>query len=379
MRALRLLSLAYFIQATGALSIVGALTSVAKEWSLNNTQSAYLIAVFGITFAVMAPFFQMVIGHIKRRSQLLTGLSIFFLGSLVFSLSTNYPTLLFSRFIMGLGAALMGPVLVALGADMVEGKHQGSAIATVLLGLSLSNLIGIPISSWIAYHLGPRTLFLSISALTFIAAVMTLLWVPQGNNGQRIKGKDILQMLGHLHSLSSLLVVFFLATGVFTTYSFIEPIIHIQYGGSNNDVSTALTILGIAGLIGNFFVVRAAAKMTSTSLLLIGIGLLIIDLILLMIIPSKLYFLYFTLIIWAFATDILWPTQQRRVVELNPVMRGIALALTASFLFCGISLGSTLAGWIFPALGYAGLLVVSIASLLLAVLCIKLSSASDEK
>ncbi len=371
--SLRLLSASYFLQATGSLAIAGGLQAIAAEWSLTNAQSAYLIAVFGITFAVCAPLLQMVIGHLYRRQQLLIGLSLFTVGALLFAFAPNYPILLSSRVIMGLGAALMGPLLVALGADMVPLSQQGSAIASVLMGLSLAHLLGIPLASWIANSVGPRKLFMLIAILGFITALLTRRYVPGYSQGHRIKGRTLLALLLTPKYLSAFLVVFFLASGVYTTYSFIEPIIRDVFHGDSHAVTFALAILGGAGLLGNFFVIKAAAHFTATRMLLAGMALLLFVLLLLLYIPKQLGYLMSVLVLWAFATDLLWPTQQRRIVEISGQFRGMALALTASFLFAGISLGSTLSGWVYPRWGYIGLLLGSISAIVLATICVWLS------
>jgi DHA1 family inner membrane transport protein len=96
-------------------------------------------------------------------------------------------------------------------------------------------------------------------------------------------------------------------------------------------------------------------------------SLLAVAIVYLWLMPAHLFWLFPALTVWAFATDILWPSQQRRIVELAPERRGVALALTASFVFCGIGVGSAAAAWIYPRYGFAGLLCGSIMFLLLAV------------
>lgn len=56
--------------------------------------------------------------------------------------------------------------------------------------------------------------------------------------------------------------------------------------------------------------------------------------------------------LWAFATDIVWPTRQCRIVELSEELRGAALALTASFVFAGIAFGSAMAGTLYTRHGF---------------------------
>lgn len=371
--ALRLLSLAYFVQAVGALSVVGSLEAISAAWALSSAQSALLITVFGITFALAAPLLQMTLGHLSRRAQVLLGLSIFSAAALLFAAAPDYQTLLASRVLMGLGAGFIGPVLGALGSNLVTREQQGSAIAIVLLGLSVAGLAGMPISAWIAHEFGARSLFFGIGASGLLVAALIFIWVPERVAGQRAAPADVLALLTGATSLSAFLVVFFVTTGVFTTYAFLAPIVGNDFHGSAGDITLALTVLGVAGVLGNLLVTRLALRVSAERLLVIGIGLLALDLLGLAVMPRQLGGLLLALVIWALATDIVWPSQQRRIVELMPEQRGIALALTASFMFAGIGTGSAVAGWLYPVVGYTGLLLASLLFLLLAFVSLRVS------
>lgn len=364
--ALRLLSLAYFVQVVGALSVVGSLEAIAAAWVLSHAQSALLITVFGLTFAVAAPVLQITLGHLRRRAQVLLGLSIFSAAALLFAAASNYETLLLARVLMGLGAGFIGPVLGALGASLVMREQQGSAIAIVLLGLSVAGLAGMPISAWIAQEFGAPNLFFIIGASGLLTAAMIMLWVPDRVAGQRAALQDVLALLTHASSLSAFLVVFFVTSGVFTTYAFLAPIIANDFQGNASDITLALGVMGVAGVLGNLLVTQLALRASAERLLLFGIVLLALDLMGLAMMPRQLSGLLMALVVWALATDIVWPSQQRRIVELMFEQRGIALALTASFMFGGIGFGSATAGWLYPVFGYTGLLVASLMFLLLA-------------
>lgn len=131
--------------------------------------------------------------------------------------------------------------------------------------------------------------------------------------------------------------------------------------------------MGVAGVLGNLLVTRMALRISAERLLLIGIGLLALDLLGLAAMPRLFGGLLLALVIWALATDIVWPSQQRRIVELMPEQRGIALALTASFMFAGIGTGSAVAGWLYSIVGYIGLLLTSLLFLLLAFFSLQFS------
>lgn len=371
--ALRLLSIAYFIQAVGALSVVGSLEVISREWTLSTSQSAYLITVFGLTFSLAAPLLQVALGHLPRRRQVLIGLSLFSTASILFAFAPSYEVLLASRVLMGIGAGFISPVLGALGSKLVDRDQQGSAIAIVLLGLSAAGLVGMPITAWLAHIWGARNLFLGIGLMGVVTALLIHRCVPNKVAGEHVAFRSMLRFLTDPGSLSALLVVFFVTTGVFSTYAFLTPVIRNDYNGDPADVSLALTVLGVAGVLGNLFVTWASRYLRAVTMLVAGIGLLMTDVLYLWLVPSQLGWLLIALVLWAFATDIVWPTQQRRMVELRSEQRGIALALTASFLFCGIGFGSAIAGWIYPDYGYAGLLASSLLFLSLGLGCLLFS------
>lgn len=373
-RALWALSLAYFVQATGSLSVAGSLTSISLAWGLTDAQSARLLAIFGLTFALAAPLAQVFFGHLRRRQQVLAGMSVFGVGALMFSLAPNYSWLVISRIVMGLGASLIGPVLVALGSELVKQKERGSAIAMILLGVSMASMVGIPLAAWVASLLGARALFALVGAVSFLSVINILFSVPDSVAGTVIRLRQVGEVLADRKSLTAFLVVFFITSGVYDMYSFISPIIRDAWHGNDNSVSIALAVIGVAGILGNLFVARAARVWRAETLLTFGMAMLVLDMLVIMLLPGTLALLYIALVFWAFATDLLWPTQQRRIVEIaDPNTRGISLALTSAFMFCGIGFGSAVASWIYPAWGFYGVMASSVGFLLLALLSLWLS------
>ena len=373
-RALWALSLAYFVQATGALSVAGSLDPISHAWGLTDAQSARLLAVFGLTFAVGAPLAQVFFGHVRRRQQVVAGMSVFGLGAFLFALAPDYSVLVLARIVMGLGASLIGPVLVALGSELVNQKERGSAIAMILLGVSMASMVGIPLAAWVANLVGARMLFTLVGAMSVLSVINIMLSVPNSVAGADIRLRQVGQVLTERTSLTAFLVVFFITSGVYDMYAFISPIVRDTWHGDSGSVSVALAVIGVAGILGNLFVARAARIYSAERLLTAGIALLVADMVVITLLPGKLALLYIALVFWAFATDLLWPSQQRRIVEMaDPQTRGIALALTSAFMFCGIGFGSAVASWIYPAYGFYGVMVSAVLFLLLALVSLWLS------
>jgi predicted MFS family arabinose efflux permease len=69
------------------------------------------------------------------------------------------------------------------------------------------------------------------------------------------------------------------------------------------------------------------------------------------------------IVAWPFVSDMIWPSQQRRMVELEGPFRGLALALSSSFMFTGMSFGSALGGRAYAAGGRTAVLGITLALL----------------
>ena len=373
-RALRALSIAYFVQATGALSVAGSLPAISAAWHLTDPQSARLLSIFGLTFALAAPLAQVFFGHFRRRQLVLSGMLLFGLGAFAFALSPGYSALVASRVLMGIGAGFIGPVLVALGSELVHEQQRGRAIGIVLLGVSMASLAGIPLAAWVAALWGAKALFALVGLASLLSGLNILLSVPNKSAGVRIRLAEMAGVLAEGKSLSAFLVVFFITSGVYSFYAFIAPLIRDTYAGGPHTVSAALAVLGVAGVLGNLYVTRVASRLSAEQLLIRGMALLILDTLLIALLPKLPGLLLLALVFWAFATDLLWPSQQRRIVELSSARhRGIALALTSAFMFGGIGFGSAVASWIYPAAGFYGLVVLSVGFILLALLSLRIS------
>ncbi|RYG53707.1 MFS transporter [bacterium] len=241
-RALILLSIAFFMQATTAMSVVGAFGAIASEWHLSTTDIAMLVTAFGATFAVTAPVLQILVGHWIRRTQILFGLSVMALGALLFAWAPNYEVLFISRIIAGLGAALISPVLSALGASLVKPAQQGGALATVIMGYSVATVIGVPASSWLSLHLGARGFYVVLAAATFFTAALIGFLIKDRTGGGKVSPAQLKDLMKRPATLSGLLVVFFISSGIFGTYTVITPIFRDLFGASPQMISAALLL-----------------------------------------------------------------------------------------------------------------------------------------
>jgi predicted MFS family arabinose efflux permease len=359
-RTLLLFGFGMFIQATTYLSIVGVLPSLETEWGLAPERAVLLVSAFGITLALSAPVLQMLIGHWARRTQILTGFSLLVSGCLAFAVAPGFPALVASRIAMGLGVGLLSPVVSAMATRLAGPRLQGPALALVSMGLSIAFVLGVPLSSWLSHLIGPRWFYALLAMLAAATATAIAFTVRDVAPGERVRPRDALALLGRKATLSALATIFFLAGGVFATFAMIAPIFRDVYGFTPRVLSAALFLYGFSGLVGNAVVRKASALFRSETLIAGAAAVLIALFTAWFILPVSLAVLVPVIVAWPFVSDMIWPSQQRRMVELEAPFRGLALALSSSFMFTGMSFGSALGGRFYALGGRAAVLGLTI-------------------
>lgn len=358
--SLRVLSLAYFTMGTGSLAVVGTLPSIASSLALGRGAVAMLVAAFAVTFAVAAPLVQMAFGHWPRRRLILAGVSLMAAGALACAIAPNYPTLFAARVLAGLGAAAVGPVASALGASLVAPLKQGHALAVVFSGMTMASVVGVPLSAWLGAAFGWRPTFALIGVATLAVAVLIGLFVSDRTPGQRVGLSQLINVLARPATGAGVAVMALQMAGQFATYTMIAPILHDRFGAAPAAVSAALMIFGLAGVLGNMLARRTAQIWSADRAVASALGALLLVFATLFVAPGWLPGAVGLMVVWALANDVFMPSQQRRMVELAPAVRGLALALNSSAIYVGIASGSFAAGSLYPVFGLNALPLASV-------------------
>lgn len=343
---LPLLAACYFIMGTGSLAFVGTLPAIAEATQLSRGTTAVIYAVYSITFALGAPLLQSVLGDRVRRHLLMAGLAGLALGSLVTAAANGPAVLVFGRFLAAVGSAAIGPVASALGASLVVREQQGRALAVIFSGIAIASVLGVPMAVLMADTIGWRLAFVAIAALCLILLALVGTTIADSSWGERMHPLAALRLAAQPVMALSLVVMLAEMAALFASYTMITPILSEFYGLDASAVASALMVFGIAGVSGNVLARKLAGWWSAERSIRIGLGCFILASVLLIWAPAVVAAAWAVLIAWALGNDIFMPAQQRRMVELAPDARGMALAMNASAIYLGSSLGAAVAGWL---------------------------------
>jgi len=370
--ALWSLCLAYFTMGTSSIAVVGLVHPMAADLGVSKPDIAVLITVFALTFALAAPLLQVAAGSLPRRTLLLCGLVVMATGCLLSALAPGYAGVVAARVLMALGAAAVGPVASGLGAGLVPPERQGHALAVVFGGMTLASVLGLPLTSWLGVWLGWRWMFGGLALLGLLTALAIALLVGDRRRAPGTTLASFAQVFRQRAAAWSVAMSVCHMSAQFALFALVAPFLQERFGLAPGQLSFALLVGGMSGVAGNLLAGRLGDRLGAPrSLQLSVLGMASASVALLWL-PGQPWLGLAAYGFWSMAGMSFYAPQQKRLIGLAPDLRNLLLAINASALYVGMSVGAAagsqawlhLGPWSLPAvaLGFTG---CSLASFLL--------------
>jgi hypothetical protein len=183
-----------------------------------------------------------------RKLLLLSLMLLFIAGNAAAALAPSYGWLLAARVLTSLTHGTFFGVGAVVATQLVAPEKKASAIALMFSGLTLATLLGVPFGTWIGQHWGWRMAFASVSGIGVIALLILLRHVPRALSMPSPQGlTQELAVLRNGAMWRGLLLTVIGFAGVFTLYTYIEPLLTQITGMDNRMIAFTLLLFG-AGL-----------------------------------------------------------------------------------------------------------------------------------
>ncbi|MBI6215797.1 MFS transporter [Proteus vulgaris] len=336
--------------ATGAFAIgaseftpMGLLPNIASGLDISITTAGGLITGYAVGVMVGAPIMTLGLGRLTKRHALIFLLLLFIAGNLFASQSDSYWGLMVARLITSLNHGAFFGIGSVVAASLVEKHKQAAAVAAMFMGLTLSNLIGVPFITWIGQVYGWRLAFVLISGLGVVTLMGLLMLLPTIPKGNKPNIKYELKVLTRLPVVLALLTTVFGASALFALYTYIAPflinIVHI----SESDVAMLLVVIGLGFTVGNYLGGKLSAKGIDRTLVMFFI-LLILSMILLPLVSNHLFLTIITLFIWSVASFALVPPLQIKTMQIAHDAPGLVSSVNIGAFNLGNAIGAVIGG-----------------------------------
>jgi DHA1 family inner membrane transport protein len=247
--------------------IMGLLLQVATDLHVGIAAAGMLISGYALGVFVGAPLLTVATSRMPRKRVLLALMGIFTLGNLACALAPNYATLMAARVVTSLAHGTFFGVGSVVAAGLVAADRRASAISIMFTGLTLATLLGVPAGAWLGHLAGWRATFWAVAAIGVLALLVIAALVPADHG----KGEPI-ALRAELRAITRPAVLLGLATtvlgfaGVFTVFTYVQPLLTRVSGFADAAVSPVLLVLGVGLIIGNLLGGRLADRRLAPAL-----------------------------------------------------------------------------------------------------------------
>ncbi|MGO8147036.1 MFS transporter [Rhizobium leguminosarum] len=249
--ALLVLALSSFAIGTTEFVIMGLLPEVAADLSVSIPQAGWLVTGYALAVAIGAPVMAISTAKLKRRTALIALMAFFIAGNLLCALASDYWVLMIARVVTALCHGAFFGIGSVVAAGLVAEDRKARAVALMFTGLTLANVLGVPLGTAIGQAYGWRATFgvVTIIGIVTISGLIAILPRDKQQENGRILREIAALRNGRLWLALSTTVFF--AASMFALFTYIAPLLRDVTGVSPEGVTWTLFLIGLGLTIGN--------------------------------------------------------------------------------------------------------------------------------
>jgi len=326
-----------------------------------NAQAGWIISAYALGVVVGAPTIAAVAARLPRKQLLLWLLVAFTLGTVASALAPTFQLVLLARFVSALPHGAYFGIASLVAASLMGPGKRGRGVAFVLSGLTIANVVGVPLITWLGQAHGWRIAYLVVAAIFALTFVAVALLVPWQKGDPRATMANELKAFGRIQVWLALLIGAIGFGGFFAVYTYVAPMVTTVTGLSPSAVPLVLILIGVGMTVGNLVGGWAADRDLKRGMLFF-FALLLVGLAALFFTAFSVAGLLISLFVIAAACSALSPTIQTRLMDVAHESQSIAAALNHSALNIANAAGAFLGGLTIAAgYGYLSPIVVGAA------------------
>ena len=262
--------------------MMGVLPDVANSLQVSIPSAGHLISIYALGVVIGAPLMTGLAASYPPKKILVGLMLLFMIFNTLFALAPNYGLLLVARFFAGLPHGAFFGIGAVVASRLADRGKEARAVSIMFAGLTVANIIGVPLGTYIGHHFSWRISFMVIAAVSLIAAGSIKSWLPEIPASTGTGFKDSLRVFTKAEPWLIIAISSIGTGGLFAWISYIAPLMTEVAGFSSNSITAIMIIAGLGMAAGNFIGGRIAdrfspLKTTSFLLLAMAVSLLIIS------------------------------------------------------------------------------------------------------
>ncbi len=365
--SLLILALSSFAIGTTEFVIMGLLPDVAGDLGVSIPSAGWLVTGYALGVAIGAPFMALATARLPRKAALVVLMGIFIVGNLLCAIASDYNVLMFARVVTALSHGAFFGIGSVVAAGLVAPNKRASAVALMFTGLTLANVLGVPLGTALGQAAGWRSTFWVVTLIGVVALIGLLRFLPSNREEAKLDMVAELSALKGAGIWLSLSMTALFAASMFTLFTYIAPLLGDVTGISPRGVTYTLLLIGLGLTVGNIIGGKLADRRLGATLVGVFAAMAVVSTALswtaVAVIPTEI-----TLFLWAAAAFAAVPALQINVVTFGKSAPNLVSTLNISAFNVGNALGAWIGGAVIA--GGLGLTSVPLAAAVLAVLAL---------
>lgn len=375
------LFLAAFAFGTAEFVIAGVLPDVALGLGISIPVAGFLISGYAIGIAVGGPLLTLASKKMNRKLLVvLLGIG-FTLGQALCALAPNFELMMLARiFVAVLHGSYFGIAFI-LATGIVPKERRGFAMALILAGLTVSNILGVPAGTAIGHALGWRSTFWAVGVLGLAATLIIAIFLPANAGASAARGsvRHEFRALLRQQVATSLAVSILVMIGQYSLFTYVAPLLIEVTGLAAETLPAILLLYGIGSTIGVFIGGRLADWRLLPSLIAILTIQMLFFIGLYYASPYPM-FMSIMVVLWGGANFAFGSPLQSRMLIWAADAPNLTSALIPTGFNAGIAIGAVLGASLLEAgMGYRSLPLIGAVALSLAVVIVTISAFLEKR
>ncbi|MGL4724820.1 MAG: MFS transporter AraJ [Scandinavium sp.] len=249
--------------------IMGVLTELAHNVGISIPTAGHMISWYAFGVVIGAPVIAVFSSRFSLKHILIFLLALCLIGNAIFTLSSSYWMLAAGRLVSGFPhGAFFGVGAIILSKLAKPGKVT-AAVAGMISGMTVANLLGVPLGTWLSQEFSWRYTFLLIAVFNALVIASVIFWVPNISDTTKRKLREQFHFLKSPAPWFIFAATLFGNAGVFAWFSYIKPFMMTVAGFSEGNMTLIMMLAGLGMVSGNLLSGRLSGKHSPLSIAIV--------------------------------------------------------------------------------------------------------------
>ncbi|KOU52469.1 MFS transporter [Streptomyces sp. WM6378] len=258
--ALLALAIGAFGIGTTEFVIMGLLPEVAGTFDVSIPTAGYLVSGYAVGVMLGAPLMTILGTKITRKRMLMLLMGFFIVGNVLSAVAPVFGLMLAGRLVASLAHGAFFGIGSVVAADLVAPEKKAGAIAMMFTGLTVANVVGVPIGTLIGQQVGWRATFFAVAALGVLGLLGVAKLVPDMPKAEGVRLRHEIAAFRNVQVLLAMAMTVLGFGGVFAAITYITPMMTNVAGYADTSVTWLLVLFGLGMVTGNLIGGRFADR-----------------------------------------------------------------------------------------------------------------------